>query len=59
MIGGSALASRAVGDTARRDLPSAWGGPDPSAAADPVPIVRERVRRIVRDRVRRIVPRKP
>lgn len=51
MIGGSALASRAVGDTAPRDLASEWGGPEPSAARGTVPIAREPGRRVT--------PRKP
>ncbi|KGB55628.1 hypothetical protein FG91_01233 [Sphingopyxis sp. LC81] len=51
MIDGSALASRAVGDTAPRDLASEWGGPEPSAPRGTVPIAREPGRRVT--------PRKP
>lgn len=32
MTGGQALASRAIGDVARRALASEWGGPEPAAA---------------------------
>jgi hypothetical protein len=46
MIGGSALSSRAVGDTAPRDLASEWGGPEPSAVRDAMPVAREPARRV-------------
>lgn len=46
MIGRSALASRALGDTAPRDLASEWGGPEPSAARSTMPVAREPARRV-------------
>lgn len=49
MILGSALASRAIGDAARRDLASEWGGPEPGAERSPqqgVAVVREAGRRV-------------
>ncbi len=49
MIPGSALASRAIGDAARRDLASEWGGPEPGAERSPqqgVAVVREAGRRV-------------
>ncbi|MGN7930009.1 hypothetical protein [Sphingopyxis sp. 22461] len=46
MIAGSALASRAVGDAQRRDLPSEWGGPEPAAAQTAVPVAPEPRRRM-------------
>ncbi len=51
MIAGSALASRAISDVARRDLASEWGGPDP--ALPRVKIV------VVPDATRRVAVRKP
>ncbi|WP_447750488.1 hypothetical protein [Sphingopyxis fribergensis] len=54
MIPGSALASRAIGDAARRDLASEWGGPDPGADRTP----QQRVR-IVRGLGRRVTVRRP
>ena len=32
MIGGAALAAQAIGEAARRDLPTEWGGADPAGA---------------------------
>lgn len=46
MIAGSALASRAIGDVARRNLPSEWGGPEPAARQVTVAIGREPHRRM-------------
>ena len=46
MIAGSALGSRAIGDAARRDLPSEWGGPDPAAVQAVLPVARESGRRV-------------
>ncbi|HEY0596712.1 hypothetical protein [Sphingopyxis sp.] len=54
MIAGSALGSRAIGDVARRDLASEWGGPDPGAGRSP----RQRAR-ILRETGRRVSVRKP
>jgi len=48
---GSALASRAMADAARRDLAAAWGGPAPAA--------RQTEMTIARDRPRRVIVRKP
>ncbi|WP_171003942.1 hypothetical protein [Sphingopyxis sp. L1A2A] len=47
MMGGSALASRAISDAARRDLASEWGGPEPAAAQAAVPPIREASRRVI------------
>lgn len=46
MIAGSALASRALGDVGRRDLTSAWGGPDPATAQTAIPVERQAPRRV-------------
>lgn len=46
MIGGSALASRALSDAGRRDMASEWGGPAPVAAQSNIPIAPETVRRL-------------
>ncbi len=46
MMGGAALASRAIGDAARRDIAPAWGGPEPAAPQMPLPAVRESTRRM-------------
>ena len=49
MIAGAALASRAIGDAARRDLASEWGGPEPGGERSPlrhVQIAREAGRRV-------------
>lgn len=46
MIDGSALAARAIGDAARRDLASEWAGPEPAAPQTPLPLVRETARRV-------------
>lgn len=46
MIDGSALAARAIGDVARRDLASEWAGPEPAAPQTALPPVREAVRRV-------------
>ncbi|WP_156377361.1 MULTISPECIES: hypothetical protein [unclassified Sphingopyxis] len=46
MIAGSALASRAIGDAQRRDLPSEWGGPEPAAAQTTAPVAPETRRRV-------------
>ena len=46
MIGGSARASRAIGDAARRALASEWGGPEPAAPQTPLPVERQVPRRI-------------
>jgi len=54
MIPGSALASRAIGDVARRDLASEWGGPDPGAGRSA-----ERGMQVSRDTGRRAIVRKP
>lgn len=46
---GSAMASRAIGDVARRGLASEWGGPEPAAARDTpqgVAIERQAARRV-------------
>jgi hypothetical protein len=51
MIGGAALASRAIGDVARRDLASEWGGPAPAPSGDALPVARQPTRRVT--------PRKP
>jgi hypothetical protein len=53
MTVGAAIGSRAIGDGGRRDQPSEWGGPDPSAARAGARVSR----RGLDDR--RIVPRKP
>jgi hypothetical protein len=47
MTGASALGSRAIGDVARRDLASEWGGPAPAAPQVGVPVVREAGRRMI------------
>lgn len=54
MIGGSALASRAIGDPARRDLATEWGGPEPAAAQIAVPVAQA-----AEKRSRRVTVRKP
>ncbi|MEQ8311696.1 MAG: hypothetical protein RIA72_13450 [Sphingopyxis sp.] len=46
MIGGSALASRAIGDAARRDLASEWAGPEPAGSQTTLPLARETARRV-------------
>jgi hypothetical protein len=46
MIDGSALAARAIGDVARRDLPSEWAGPEPAAPQTALPLAREAARRV-------------
>lgn len=46
MIGGAALASRAIGDAVRRDLATSWGGPDPRGRQIALPIAREGARRL-------------
>jgi hypothetical protein len=46
MIGGEALGSRALGDVARREMASEWGGPAP-AATGAMPVSRDRDRRAV------------
>ncbi|MDO9370732.1 MAG: hypothetical protein Q7T68_19390 [Sphingopyxis sp.] len=49
MIAGSALGSRALSDTTRRNLASEWGGPDPAAvrrAGQNLNPARERGRRV-------------
>lgn len=51
MIDGSALASRALSDTAPRELASEWGGPEPSSPYGTMPVAREPGRRVT--------PRKP
>ena len=53
MTAGGAIGSRAIGDGGRRDLPTEWGGPDPSAAQ-----AQERASRRGRDE-RRMAVRKP
>jgi hypothetical protein len=47
MMDGSALAARAIGDAARRDLPSEWAGPAPAAAQTAPPLAREAARRVM------------
>lgn len=47
MTGGSALAARAIGDVARRDLPSEWAGPAPAAPQTAPPLAREAARRVM------------
>lgn len=47
MTDGSALAARAVGDVARRDLASEWAGPEPAAAQTAPPLAREAPRRVM------------
>ncbi|MBB6427523.1 hypothetical protein [Sphingopyxis sp. JAI128] len=54
MITGAALASRAIGDTARRDLASEWGGPEPGGERSP-----SQRRQVVREAGRRVTVRKP
>lgn len=54
MIDGSALASRAIGDAARRELASEWGGPEPGADRSA-----PRMMRVVREPGRRVTVRKP
>lgn len=54
MIDGSALAARAIGDAARRDLASEWGGPEPGAERSALQGVR-----VVRETGRRVTVRKP
>ena len=44
MMDGSALAARAIGDAARRDLPSEWAGPAPPGAPTAPPPAREGAR---------------
>ncbi len=46
MIGGSALASRAIGDAARRDLASEWAGPEPAGPQTAPQLAREAARRV-------------
>jgi len=46
VIGGQALASRAIGDGAWRDLSSEWGGPPPAARQIAVPVAQARDRRV-------------
>ncbi|HTG38780.1 hypothetical protein OVY29_12115 [Sphingopyxis sp. SE2] len=46
MIDGSALAARAIGDVARRDLASEWAGPEPAAPQTALPLAREAPRRV-------------
>jgi hypothetical protein len=47
MIDGSALAARAIGDAARREIASEWAGPEPAAAQTPLPVPRETRRRMI------------
>ncbi|WP_160328072.1 hypothetical protein [Sphingopyxis sp. H115] len=54
MIAGAALGSRAIGDAARRDLASEWGGPEPGGDRSPP----QRVQ-VVREADRRVTVRKP
>lgn len=54
MIAGAALAARALGDAARRDLASEWGGPEPGAPRSPTQNVR-----VTAEPGRRATPRKP
>lgn len=54
MSPGAALASRAIGDAARRDLVSEWGGPEPAAGRSV-----SRGIAIIRDASRRVAVRKP
>jgi hypothetical protein len=51
---GSAMASRAIGDVARRGLASEWGGPEPAAVRDAMQGVA-----IERQAARRVAVRKP
>lgn len=46
MTGGSALSSRAIGDVARRDLTSEWGGPEPAGPQAAIPAERQPPRRV-------------
>jgi hypothetical protein len=49
MIDGLALAARAIGDAARRELASEWGGPEPDARRRPpraIPVIPESARRV-------------
>jgi hypothetical protein len=46
MIGGPAIGSRAIGDVARRDLASEWGGPEPAAAQTPIATGKQPTRRV-------------
>ena len=46
MMDGSALAARAIGDAARRDLASEWAGPEPAAPQTVLPLAREAARRV-------------
>lgn len=46
MMGGSALSSRAIGDVARRDLASEWGGPEPAAPQTAIMVGRQPPRRV-------------
>ena len=50
MIGGEALGARAIGDVARREMASEWGGPAPAAEGAMV---------VSRDTDRRAVVRTP
>lgn len=43
---GSAMASRAIGDAARRDLASEWSGPEPAAPQAILPAPHETARRL-------------
>ena len=54
MIDGSALASRAIADSARRELPSEWGGPEPGADRSP-----PQEMRVIPEPGRRVTVRKP
>lgn len=54
MIAGAAIASRAIGDAARRDLASEWGGPEPDGGRGPAQSVQ-----VVREPGRRVTVRKP
>ena len=62
MIGGSALAARALGDAAGRDLASEWGGPEPGAGRSPMQgmrVARDPARRRRAGAARRATVRKP
>jgi hypothetical protein len=54
MMGGSAMGSRAIGDVARRDLASEWGGPETGAERRPPQAVR-----VIPEPSRRVTVRKP
>lgn len=43
---GSAVAARAIGDAARRDLASEWTGPEPAAPQTAPQLARETARRV-------------